>query len=114
MLKTDDVCQISEMPGDINVSSMAGQSRKNGRINNYSSIHNKARFVLKTPESLLGSEKRSELLVLDDKNQCKDVPAVRTKDIEINATLFEKYNKGEVIIVDNMTSTRKCPTVYFC
>ena len=111
MLKTANICQIADLPGYINVSGMAKQFENELRSNKDSRMDGNKKFVLKTPESLLGSAIRLEVLIPTVQDKCRDVQAVKTKDVEISAALFEKYNNGEVIFFNNTKSSRSCATV---
>ena len=92
MVKTANICQIADLPGYINVSGMAKQFENELRSNKDSRMDGNKKFVLKTPESLLGSAIRLEVLIPTVQDKCRDVQAVKTKDVEISAALFEKYN----------------------
>jgi hypothetical protein len=111
MLKTARICQIADTPGYINVSGMAKQFENGLRLNKDSRMDQMKKFVLKTPESMLASDKRREVLLPYVQDKCRDVQAVKTKDVEISADLYEKYESGEVIFIDNTKSSRTCATV---
>ena len=109
MLKTGDTCQLADLPGYINVSTMAGKYDKidNQRAEESEKV---TTFLLKARESRFGSRKRADL-VPDVRYLCKDAPLVKTNDIEVNEIQFEKYNKGEVIFLKNGRSSRLCEQV---
>lgn len=111
MLKTASICQIADLPGYINVSGMAEQFENKFRSNKESRMDENKKYILKTPESLLGSDKRTEVLIPYVQDKCRDVQAVKTKDVEISADLYEKYENGEVIFIDDTKSSRSCATV---
>ena len=68
--------------------------------------------MLKARESRFGSRKRAEL-VPDVQYLCKDVPLVKTNDVEVNETEFDKYNNGKVIFLKNGRNSRFCEQVSF-
>ena len=109
MVKTNNTCQLSDLPEDINVSEMAGNyeandKRRVGESNKVSS------FTLKSRKSRYGSRKR-KTLIPDVQYLCKDTSLVKTNDVLVNETEFEKYNRGEVIFLENTRSSRSCETV---
>ena len=111
MLKTGSTCQLADLPGYINVSAMAGEyeTNDNQRVGESEKV---TTFVLKARVSRFGSRKRGEL-VPDVQNLCKDVSLVKTNDVEVNETEFEKYNRGEVIFLRSGRSSRLCEPVSF-
>ena len=111
MLKTGSTCQLADLPGYINVSALAEEyeTNDNQRVGESEKV---TTFLLKARVSRLGSRKRGELLP-DVQNLCKDVSLVKTNDIEVNETEFEKYNRGEVIFLRSGRSSRLCDQVSF-
>ena len=109
MLKTGDTCQLTDLPEYLNVSAMAGgyETHDKARVEESDKV---TTFVLKARESRFGSRKRAEL-VPDAQYLCKDAPLVKTKDVEINATEFEKYDRGEVIFLKTGRNSRLCEQV---
>ena len=108
ILKSEDVCKITSQPGYINISRMDRKFETENRITSDLGAHSIEKYILKYPMSLMGSERRSKLLAPGVQNLCKDVQTFETRDIEINATLFEKYNNGEVILTGSGKSSRSC------
>ena len=110
ILKTGGTCQIADLPGHINVSATAEEFQAKERNNHGKLIT----YVLKARESRFGSKRRAEL-VPDAQDLCNDVPLVKTNDFVVNETEFEKYNRGEVVFIDNVESSQGCLTVsYIC
>ena len=104
MLKSGGTCKLAELPGNINVSAIAAEfGGKNVRM----APETVTTFILKARESRLGSKKRSELLP-EAQDLCKNVPMVKTNDIKVNETEFEKLRTGEVITLKNPKSKRTC------
>ena len=107
MLKTDDTCQFTELPGYMNVSTMAAEFEfQDGNMTN----EKVTKLVLKAGISRFGSRRRAELLP-EVQDLCKKVPLVETHDIGINETEYEKFKSGEVIFLNNTRSTRDCIAV---
>ena len=86
---------------------MAGEFGQRERIDEAEKV---TTFLLKVRESVLGSKHRSELFT-DVQDLCTKAPLVKTKDIEINETEFEKYNNGEVIFIKTIISSGLCEQV---
>eukprot|EP00092_Neocalanus_flemingeri_P056484 GFUD01066981.1.p1 GENE.GFUD01066981.1~~GFUD01066981.1.p1 ORF type:complete len:895 (+),score=149.92 GFUD01066981.1:13-2697(+) len=106
LLKTGDVCQLADLPTHFNVSASAERFESQARMNQGDNESEKVTsFVLKTRDSRLGSRRRAEL-VPDVQDLCDDVPLVKTKDLLVNETEFEKFKKGEVIFVERKSSRR--------
>lgn len=108
LLKSGDVCQLADLPDDFNVSASAEGYEPKGRMNQGDNESEKVTsFILKSRESILGSRRRAEL-VADVQDLCDNVPLVKTKDFSVNETEFEKFRKGEVILIENLRNTREC------
>ena len=112
MLKTNNTCQVSDLPGYINVSAMAqqleGLERENNTVTEAKSV---TTYVLKARKSRYGMKRRKELLP-EIQDHCQNEPVIRTDDFSVNQTQFEKYNAGELILVKTEKKTRDCETYY--
>ena len=109
MLKTGGTCQLTDLPEYLNVANLAQgyESNDGKRVKKSEEITS---FMLKVREARFGSRRRAELIP-DAQYLCKDAPLVKTNDVQVNETEFEKYERGEVIVVNNGRSTRRCDTV---
>ena len=110
MLKTNNTCQLSTLPSYVNVSVMAGEF-ESLEAENSTVTKTITTFVLKGRHSRLGIRRRENLLP-EIQDRCKKEPLIGTNDFIINATQFEKYNAGELIVIDNEKKTRLCETHY--
>ena len=70
-------------------------------------------YVLKARKKRYGIKRREELLP-EVQNHCQNEPVIETEDLNVNQTMFEKYNAGEVILIENEKNTRGCITHYAC
>ena len=109
MVKTNKTCQLSDLPEDLNVSEMAENYEGNDKRRVVES-DKVSSFILKIREARYGSLKRKELIP-DVQYLCKHTSLVKTNDVLVNETEFEKYNRGEVIFLNNTRSSRFCQTV---
>ena len=112
MSKSDGTCQVSDTPDFINVAEIA-QSFEAVKTKLRQTDANK-RYILKAIESVLGSEKRAELLA-EVQDACNDVSVSITKDTEISKSNFEKFENGEIIFIPPEITGRldsECKTVF--
>ena len=111
MVKTGGLCQLSDLPDHYNVSAMAeGLERHHGmtRVKQSDVVTN---FLLKTRVAKLGAKKRAELHP-DVGHLCKDHPIVKTSDFQVEKTDWEKYDRGEIVFLENKErSPRSCDKV---
>ena len=114
MLKTDDTCKFTELPGYMNVSAMAQEFESQAGNMTNEKVTN---LVMKAGVSRFGYRRRAELIP-EVQDLCKKVPLVQTNDFEIDETDLEKFKSGEVIFLNNTRSARDCIVVcilkYFC
>ena len=106
MLKTANICQISDLPEYIDVKFAIEQS-----TNEIDTTKEEKKFILQVAESVLGYEKRSELLIPAVEDQCKDIIAVKNFNFGITASQFEDFKNGELIASTVNISSRNCLTV---
>ena len=70
----------------------------------------KKQFFLKSRQARLGKERRKALLPAVQ-SVCEQTQLVTTIDYEVNETQYEKYKRGEVILVPTPRSKRDCREV---
>ena len=103
MLKTDNICQLGplKLPEDMNV----GEAAKG--FETTIPLDQRTEFFIKVKKAVFGHQKSSELLP-DVQNECFETPLVKTDDIEISQTEFEKLEKGGIILVEDSKETQQC------
>ena len=101
MVKTNNTCQLTDLPGEIDVDDVAKAFETDAELNHTT------QFFLKSRKSRLGFEERAKLLP-EVQGLCGKTQLVRTQDFEVNKTEYEKFHKGEVIYVSSPINTRSC------
>ena len=77
-------------------------------------------FFLKVGKARLGQQRRDDLLP-DVQNLCKENQMIKTEDIEVTQAEFDKYENGEVILIEKLSAERRrkrfaksgCTQVFF-
>lgn len=91
---------------------MAGELENLEKQNNTATETNTVMtFVLKARRKRYGIKKRQDLLP-EVQGHCQNDPLIETEDFNVNKTEFEKYNAGELIVVEKEKKTRLCETHY--
>ena len=86
MVKSNNICQLADLPGGIDVSDTANLFEKSEERNQTT------KFYLKSRESRLGFKERGKQLT-DVQGHCEKSQLVKTREYEANETEFEKYNR---------------------
>ena len=107
MLMSNNTCQLSSLQLPENGMNVESISKAFG---SKMKLTPKKQFFLKSRQARLGKERRKALLPAVQ-SVCEQTQLVTTIDYEVNETQYEKYKRGEVILVPTPRSKRDCREV---